>query len=277
MDIVKASELFVQRMKSKNWSEKTIKNYRCQVDLFLRTFKTRERAKEISAIEIEQYLLQKVSVNSRKHARCAIQAFYKLVINQPMKLAHIPWPKKEKKLPQPIEASDIQRMINVCINRKHKAIICLLYGAGLRIGEVINLKPEHIDSRAMVINIIAGKGKKDRIVMLDASLLLLLREYYKEYMPKEYLFNGQFDLKYSERSINQFLKKYAHRAGVSGHIHAHLLRHSFATHALENGVELPFIQKLLGHNSIKTTSIYLHVSRRAIANITSPISHLKLS
>lgn len=277
MDIVQAEKIFVQRMHSKNWSRATIDNYASQVRCFLREFKDRDRARNITANEIEQYLLNKTAVNSRKHARCAIQAFYKLVVQQPMKLAHVPWPKKEKKLPKPIEASDIQRMIQVCTNLKHKAIICLLYGAGLRVSEVLNLKPEHIDSKAMIINIIAGKGKKDRIVMLDDSLLQLLRNYYRKYQPKGYLFNGQFDVQYSQKSINQFLKKYARLAGVCGNTHAHLLRHSFATHALEQGTDISYVQKLLGHNSIKTTLIYTHVSRKTIANIPSPLASLRIN
>lgn len=276
MDIVQAEKIYVQRMRSKNWSGATIKNYTSQLRCFLREFKNRDRARNITANEIEQYLLTKVQVNTRKHARCAIQAFYSLVIQQPMKLAHIPWPKKERKLPQPIDASDVQKIISVCNNLKHKAIICLLYGCGLRIGEVLNLKPQHIDSRRMIIHIIAGKGKKDRIVMLPQQLLDLLRNYFKAYKPKEYLFNGQFSNQYSERSINEFLKKYAALAGVNQNIHAHLLRHSFATHALESGTDISLIQKLLGHNNIKTTLIYTHVSSNIIARTVSPLSNLRL-
>ena len=167
-------------------------------------------------------------------------------------------------------------MIACCENIKHKSIICLLYGCGLRVSEVINLKIKDIDSKANVIYIIAGKGKKDRIVMLDKQLLELLRKYYTEYKPKEYLFNGQFDLQYSTRSINEFLKQIAIKAGVTGNIHAHLLRHSFATHSLEQGIDISYIQKLLGHNSIKTTLIYTHVSKSTIANIPSPLSHISI-
>jgi site-specific recombinase XerD len=276
MDVGKAIELFTQRMQSKNWSDSTIKNYRSQVNCFLQHYKHVPKAKEISANTIEQYLLTKCAINTRNHARCGITAFYKLVINQPMKLAHIPFPKKEKKLPQPIDASDVQKLLNVCTNIKHKAIIALLYSAGLRVSEVINLKITHIDSTKNIINIICGKGKKDRQVMLDASMLQLLRTYYKAYLPKEYLFNGQFEPQYSERSINQFLKKYAALAGIKQRIHAHLLRHCFATHSLEQGTDIRIIQKLLGHNSIKTTNIYTHVSSYLIAKTTSPLAHLKL-
>ncbi len=163
MDIVQAEKTFVQRMQSKNWSISTIKNYASQLRVFLQQFHTRDRARNITANEIEQYLLTKVQVNTRKHARCAIQAFYGIVIMQPMKLANIPWPKKERKLPQPIDATDVQKLLQACRNIKHKAIIALLYGCGLRVSEVINLQVQHIDSQKNIINIIAGKGKKDRL------------------------------------------------------------------------------------------------------------------
>src|SRR6185312_4014346 len=276
MDTVQAEKLFVQRMQSKNWSQSTIDNYASQVRCFLREFKSRDRARNITADEIEKYLLQKVQINTRKHARCGIQAFYKLAINQPMKLAHIPWPKKERKLPQPIDASDVQKLLKVCTNLKHKTIIALLYGCGLRVSEVINMKIKDIDSTKNIINIIAGKGKKDRQVMLAPELLSLLRKYYQAYRPKEYLFNGQFDLQYSDRSINEFLKKYAKLAGIRQNLHAHLLRHCFDTHSLEQGTDISLIQKLLGHNSIKTTMIYTHMSTNIIANTHSPLSSLAL-
>ncbi len=276
MDIVQAEQTFVQRMVSKNWSQRTIDNYASQVRCFLKVFATRDRARNITADEIEQYLNSKDSVNSRKHARCAIQAFYKYVVLQPLKLAAIPWPKKERKLPQPVDASDVQKIISVCLNLKHKAIIALLYGCGVRISEVLNLKPTDIDSTKMIINIIAGKGKKDRQVMLSQDLLELLRKYYKEYKPKKYMFNGQFGGQYSEKSINTFLKTYAKKAGVKANIYAHLLRHSFATHCLEQGTDISLIQKLLGHSSIKTTLIYTHVSTAYIANTPSPLNRLQL-
>jgi integrase/recombinase XerD len=276
MDIVQAEKIFVQRMTSKNWAKSTCDNYASQVRVFLRTFKDRDRARNITADEIEQYLNNNAVINSRKHARCAIQAFYKLVVQQPMKLNHVPWPKKEKKLPQPIDISEVQLLIDACESLKHKAIICLLYGCGLRVSEVINLRITDIDSKRNVINIICGKGKKDRQVMLDASLLEILRNYYSTYKPKEYLFNGQCSLQYSERSINQFLKKYADKAKINKRVHAHLLRHCFATHSLEQGTDISRIQKLLGHNSIKTTLIYTHVSTALIANTVSPLARLNV-
>lgn len=275
MDIVQAEKLFVQKMQCKNWSVKTIKNYSCQVRLFLSDFKSRDRARNITADEIEKWLLQKKSINSRKHARCGIHAFYCLVVNQPKKLVHIPWPKKEQKLVEYITAAEAQRLISVCENLKHKTIMCLMYGSGLRVSEVINLKPVHIKSDMKIIQVIQGKGKKDRIVQLDDNLLLLLRNYWREYRPTNgYLFEGINGKKYSDRSVNQFLKKYANLAGITRNIHAHLLRHGFATSSLEMGTDIRYIQKLLGHSSIKTTMRYTHVSVDMVASIASPLSRI---
>jgi site-specific recombinase XerD len=277
MDTVQASNYFVQKMQSRNFSEKTIKNYNCQILLFLNEFKTRDRARNITANEIEKYLLERVNINSRNHTRCAINSFYKLVVNQPEKLSFIPFPKKEFKLVEYVTVDEMQLIFCVCQNTKHKAIMALAFGCGLRVSEIINLKPQHIDSTRMIINIIQGKGRKDRQVQLPQNLLNLLRDYWKEYNPKGgYLFQGQFEAQYSERSINQFLKKYAKKAGLKRNIHCHLLRHGYATSSLETGVDLRIIQKLLGHNSIKTTLRYTHVSTSLISKTPSPLNCIKI-
>jgi len=277
MDIVKAEKVFIQKMQSKNWSKSTIENYACQVRIFLKVFESKPRAKEISANEIEQYLLSKVQINTRNHVRCGINAFYKLVINQPEKLKFIPYPKKEQKLVEYITAEEIQNILSVCTNLKHKTIIVLTFSCGLRVSEVLNLRPENIDSSRNLINIICSKGKKDRQVQLPIKLLELLREYWKQYKPKGgYLFQGQFEARYSERSINQFLKKYAKLSGIKRNIHCHLLRHGYATTSLEMGTDIRLIQKLLGHSSIKTTLQYTHVSSNLIAKTPSPINLLNI-
>lgn len=272
MDIVQAEKTFVQKMQSKNWSKRTIENYCCQVRIFLNEFKDRDRSRNITSKEIEEYLLTKIQINTRKHTRCGINAFYKLVINQPKKLRLIPWPKKEQKLIEFLDVTEVQKMLSVCENIKHRCIIMLMYGSGLRVGEVINLKPSHIESQRMIINIIQGKGKKDMVVQLGESLLKILREYYIKYKPVNYLFNGQFSDQYTQRSINEFLKTYAKKAGIKRNVHAHLLRHSYATSSLEMGTDIRIIQKLLGHNSIKTTLRYTHVSTSLIQRTPSPLS-----
>ncbi len=277
MNIVQAKELFVQKMNSKNWSKATIKNYASQVDLFLSCFSERDRPRNITAQEIELYMLEKININTRKHSRCAINAFYKLVVNQPNKLKFIPCPKKETKLIEYVTNEEVSLLLSVCNNLKHKSIICLAYGCGLRISEILNLKPKNIDSKRMIINIIQGKGKKDRQVMLPIELLELLRKYWLEFKHNgEYLFKGQFEDRYSERSINLFLKKYATLANMNKNIHCHLLRHGFATSSLEKGTDIRLIQKLLGHNSIKTTLQYTHVATNLIARTPSPLNSIRL-
>ena len=275
MNIVHAKELFVQKMNSKNWSKATIKNYLSQVELFLSCFIERDRPRNITAQEIELYLLNKVNINSRNHSRCAINAFYKMVVNQPNKLKFIPYPKKESKLIEYITSEEAASILSVCHNLKHKSIICLAYGCGLRISEILSLKPCDIDSKKMIINVIQGKGKKDRQVMLPFELLELLRIYWKEFKHcGMYLFKGQTEDRYSERSINLFLKKYAFMANIKKNVHCHLFRHGFASSSIEIGTDIRIIQKLLGHNSIKTTLKYTHISTNLISRTPSPLSSI---
>lgn len=149
---------------------------------------------------------------------------------------------------------------------KHKAIITLAYSTGMRVSEVCNLKIENIDSKRMLIHIVNGKGRKSRFVPLSPAVLSILREYFKEYRPKEYLFNGQFDLQYSHRSCNEIVKKY-----IGKDYHFHLLRHSQATALLESGTDLRIIQKCLGHQNVRTTEVYTHVSNQLLSKINLPI------
>ena len=149
-------------------------------------------------------------------------------------------------------------------------MIALTYSSGLRIGELIDLKIKDIDSSRMIIHIKSAKGNKDRIIPLSEKLLVMLRIYYKEYNPKEYLFEGQKGGKYSTSSFGKLLKRAALKAKINKHITAHTLRHSYATHLLENGTDIRVIQKLLGHNSIKTTMLYTQVSTPTLLNVTSP-------
>lgn len=277
MEIPKWVDRYRKDLEFKNYCTTTIDNYTSQVKSFLSYMdgKFTEPAK-VNATSIKDWVGQGKARNSVAHRLSALKLFYKLTVGQPMKIDYIEYPRKEKKLPQPLDISEISAIINACPNLKHKAIICLMYSSGLRISEVINLKIAHVDGKKQVINIIAGKGKKDRIVMLPESLLNLLRQYYKQYRPVEYLFNGQNSPKYSERSINQFLIRYAKMAGVKRHVHAHLLRHSYATHSLEHGTDLRLIQKVLGHTNPKTTEIYTHVTSALVSKIYSPLSQIQL-
>lgn len=259
--------MYSEDLKLKNYSSNTIENYKSQVAAFLKYFNNvATKPSEISEKQIKQWLLLANSINGRKHRISAVKLFYKLTGKQPLKFKHIEYPRSEKKLPQIIEKQFLLDKIGKIENKKHKAIIALAYSTGMRVSEVCNLMISDIDSKRMIITIRQSKGKKDRIVALSEKILEILREYFKEYKPKEYLFNGQFDLRYSERSCNQIVKKY-----LGNDYHFHLLRHSNATALLEAGTDLRIIQKHLGHASSKTTEIYTHVSTATLQNMALPI------
>ena len=267
MNIGKYVELYSEDLKLKNYSENTILNYSNQVKLFLEYFnKVATKPSEISEKQIKQWLLLANSINGRKHRISAVKLFYKLTGKQPLKFKHIEYPRSERKLPQIIEKEFLLNAINNIKNTKHKAIIALAYSTGMRVSEVCNLKIADIDSKRMIITIRQSKGRKDRIVGLSEKILNILRIYFTEYRPKEYLFNGQFDVQYSSTSCNQIVKKY-----LGKEYHFHLLRHSNATALLEAGTDLRIIQKHLGHSSSKTTEIYTHVSTNIISKMRLPI------
>lgn len=183
-------------------------------------------------------------------------------------------PRKEKKLPVVLSVNEVKQLFEATHNLKHKTLLSLVYSAGLRIGEAISLKVKDIDSNRMLIHIRGAKGKKDRYTLLSESFLLLLRSYYVQYKPSNYLFEGQKRQQYSNTSAQKALKNAVNRINLKKHITLHTLRHSFATHLLENGTDIRYIQELLGHNSPKTTMIYTHVSETSIRKIQNPFDNL---
>jgi len=170
-----------------------------------------------------------------------------------------------------LDRSDIKKLFEKTDNLKHRMMLKMCYGMGLRVSEVVALKIERIDSKRMQVLVQQSKGKKDRYVNLPESSLTELREYFKEYKPKEYLFEGILGGQYSIRSIQAVCQAAMKRAHINKRIGIHSLRHSYATHLMEQGTNINFIQKLLGHNDIKTTMIYTHVSDTNIANVKSPL------
>ena len=164
---------------------------------------------------------------------------------------------------------EVKALFDACDNLKHKAILGLLFLSGLRVGEVLRLKPEHIDRANMVIHVKQSKGKKDRQAPMSENLLRLLEVYYRHYKPKDYMFNGQFGNMYSERSVNQFIKQIGLNAGIKKRLHSHLGRHSCFSQMLANGVDMAVIQQAAGHNNIATTRIYAKVTP-VIINKTTP-------
>jgi len=267
---------FSNEIRRKGYREQTVKNYVSCVDRFLNHFKDRPQPKAVNESDLKAYLAQFKEHNTQRAHHGAIKCFYRYVVRQPEKFKYIEYCKRSKKLPIVFSVEEIQKLFNACGNLKHRAIIALMYSTGLRVGEVIALKIANIDSSRMVINIINAKGGKDRQVMLNQNLLDLLRKYFIEYHPKEYLFNGQSSVQYSERSIAQFLKHYAERAGLNKRIYPHLLRHCSFTHLVEAGTDINLIQRLAGHQSVKTTNLYLQTSHTLISRIQSPLAQIAI-
>ena len=195
MNIGRYIQLYSEDLRLKNYAKSSIDNYCSQVTLFLSDHKNvATKPSEISERQIKEWLLKAQTINSRKHRLSAVKLFYKLTGKQPLKFKHIEYPKSEKKLPIVLSQEEVQKMFSVCENLKHKVILGLLYSCGLRVSELINLKWSNIDRSRMIINIIGGKGNKDRQVMLSDKLIPLLEKYYFEYKPKTYVLNGQFVL-----------------------------------------------------------------------------------
>lgn len=278
MQIPKYTELYRKDLTLKNYAKSSIDNYVSQVTGFLHHYNEKfTEPSKINETAIKDWLLLSNSVNGRKHRLSALKLFYQLTIKQPMKFKYIEYPRPDKKLPIVLSVEEIQRMFTVCENKKHKVILGLLYSCGLRVGELINLKWNHIDRSRNIINIIQAKGNKDRQVGLPTEIIPLLEDYYREYKPKEYILNGQTLLQYSDRSVGEVIKQLAEKANIfNKKVHPHLIRHCYATHLVEAGTDINLIQKLLGHANIKTTNIYLHISHNHISKIKSPLSAIKL-
>lgn len=257
-------------------SEATRKNYKSQIWTFLNHFKNEVEPKAIDNEKIKLWLLEAKTVNSTKHRLCALNSFYKHTVGMPSKIQRIPYPKADKKLPIVLSQDEVQRMFNVCENLKHKVILALLYSCGLRVSELINLKWSNINRSRMIINVIAGKGKKDRQVMLPEVLIPLLEKYYRQYKTKEYVLSSQFSNQYSSKSVGQVMKQLAEKAKINKRVYTHLMRHNCFTHMVENGIDINLIQKLAGHNNVKTTMMYTHISDSLISKINSPINQIQL-
>jgi site-specific recombinase XerD len=192
-------------------------------------------------------------------------------------LFELPRPKKPLQIPRMFSKEDIEKILKAIDNLKHKTILLLCYSSGLRVSEVVSLRVKDIDSNRMVINIRAAKGKKDRIVPLSPTTLKHLRAYFKEHKPTDFFFEGQYKGEpYSSRSIQLVLAAAKKKAGVNRGGSIHALRHSYATHLLDKGVDITYIQKILGHNDLKTTLRYLHVTNRDLSKIESPLEDLDL-
>jgi len=261
----------------RNYAKSSISNYLNQVYLFLSHYNV--DAKQITLPQIKEYFYycsdkKKYSVSSMKHSIFAIKLFYDTVFNKKYDFTFAYKFRNEYKLPNVLSSDDVRKILDVTQNLKHKAILMTIYSAGLRLSELIELKVSDIDSKRGLIKIRQSKGNKDRYVMLSEKLLDTLRDYYSQYKPKSSLFEGQNKEKYSPRSVQQVFKSALEKAGVKKDASVHTLRHSFATHLLEKGTDIRYIQKLLGHKNISTTQIYTHITKDAFDKLKSPLDSL---
>lgn len=269
-----AMKKLVDELRLKGYSSNTIKTYSTEFAQLLYVLKTTpvDTLTEERLRSYFLYCIEKLKISDNHlHSRInAIKFYFEKVLKHPEMFFDIPRPKKPSILPKVLSKNDILKIFDATDNIKHKLMLQLSYGMGLRVSEIVNLKIADIDSSRMQVLVEHAKGKKDRYVNLPETVLPLLRDYYKEYKPKEYLFEGQYG-KYSTRSVQLVFKKALNDARIKKKIGIHGLRHSYATHLLEYGTDISYIQKLLGHNDIKTTLGYTHVSKVQIKNVKSPL------
>jgi len=270
----KIPNAFIEKLRLKRYSHLTIKSYTNHLKMFI-LFYPNEDMDKINDEQIRDYLIylvddKKVSSSYQYQAINAIKFYYEQVLGRPTKKYYLQRPKKEKKLPKVLSEEEVAKILKQISSKKHQAIIYLIYSGGLRLSEVINLRIEDIDSKRKQIRLRGAKGKKDRVTLLSDKVLMTLREYYKDYKPNEWLFEGADGGQYSSRSVQNIFKSALKKSKINKHGTIHTLRHSFATHLLEHGTDLRYIQELLGHNCSRTTEIYTHITKTGMEKIKSP-------
>jgi site-specific recombinase XerD len=273
-----AIEAYTGLLKLKNYSAATLTTYRHWFMIFLCHF-PKHKPSTITKAEVMDFLLayrnsEKWSATIQNQLINAIKFFYEQLLKRPNEFYDLPRAQKPEHLPSVFDEKEIKQLITATENLKHRSMLCLAYAGGLRVSEIVNMKIADIDSKRMVITLRQAKGKKDRQVMLSEKLLVLLREYFKEFKPKLWLFEGQSGGQYSTRSVQEVIQQAKQKAGIKKKGSIHALRHSFATHLHEGGTDITSIKELLGHTSLRTTMIYTHVSRKQLAKIQSPLDKL---
>lgn len=272
-------ESFKLWMKSKRYSPNIISTYKDNLRLFLRYY-SHKAVSDITNEDLIKFnnhyiMANYLSASFQNQVVNAVKLFFSTIENKKLNPELVHRPKREKLLPNVLSKEEVKLILGAPGNIKHKAMLSLIYSCGLRCGELLRLKPEHIDSKRGVLIIKQSKGRKDRIAPLSDKIVDLLRAYFMVWRPKQYLFEGQIaGEEYDERSLQNVLKQSLRKANINKPVTLHWLRHSYATHLLENGTDLRYIQEILGHSSSKTTEIYTHVSTKSIQKITSPFDYL---
>lgn len=259
----------VQELEIRNFSKSTIKSYINSVAKYLE-YSNYKGINENSAREFIQKEIKTKNPSTISHEIFAIQFFFDKILKQKI---NIPRPKRNKTIPEILNPEEIKKMIEVTGNIKHKLILKMLYGCGLRVSEIVDLKKQDLNFNEKLIHIRLAKGKKDRFVKIPESILNDLKNYI-ELEKSDILFPSNRGGKLTTATIQAVVENSARKSNIKKRVYPHLLRHSFATHLLEQGTDLRIIQKLLGHSSIKTTQIYTQISQASIKNIKSPLDNL---
>lgn len=269
-----------EKLVLKQYSYNTLKTYKSWFRQFLLYYSDIE-PKAINSDQIRDYIIHRVredgiSESSQNQLINAIKFYYEKVLGQDRMLYDIPRPKKPKKYPQILSEDEVERIINAVDNIKHKCILLIIYSAGLRLSEAINLRKSDIHEDLNCIYVQGAKGKKDRYTLLSSTLTEVLKEYYRRYQPEYWVFEGIHGGQYSSRSIQALFKRALERSRIKRKATVHTLRHSFATHLIMRGVDSMYVKELLGHSSIKTTEIYTHLSRLELRKLQSPLDYMDI-
>ncbi len=268
----------LEDLRIRNLSERTQKHYIGQVAAFARHFgRSPEQLgpEHIRTWQLHLVEERKVAWSTLNCAVCALRFLYRTTLNKDWAIQHIPFAKPEKKLPVVLSRQEVHRFLAAITNPKHRAMFMVAYSGGLRVSELANLRIEDIDSQRMVIEVRGGKGKKDRFVPLSPKLLDALRAYWRTHRPRAFLFPGADPVRpMATGAIREVCRVAAYKAGLKKRVTPHTFRHSFATHLLEDGVDVRTIQVLLGHGALRTTTRYTHVSTEKLRSIKTPLDLL---
>ncbi|NMM48452.1 site-specific tyrosine recombinase/integron integrase [Marinigracilibium pacificum] len=271
---------YIEKLEMERYSKSTFQTYVYYLSDFLSYIKQEDPGK-FTDDDVRRYLLylihdKKASTSTQNQAINAIKFYLEKIKGEQKKYYWLDRPRKEKKLPEVLSEEEVLRILKAPMNLKHRCMLSLIYSAGLRVSEMINMKISDINSDRKLIHIKGAKGKKDRTTLLSDKMLIQLREYYKEYKPKRWLFEGQGGEQYSASSARSIFNRAKKVARIRKPVTLHSLRHSFATHLLERGTNLRYIQSLLGHSSSKTTEIYTHITSKGMDEIKSPLDNLEI-
>lgn len=275
---------YLEVLFAKGYSRNTIRTYQSLLLRFMMELRLEDEVDlaAVTADRVNRYHAEwmaggKAVAATANQSVNAVRFYFKHVVKVPLVLDDVLRPQKLRQLPKVMSREEIVSLIRAAGNSKHRAMLALIYSAGLRCGELINLQAGDVQLDRSQIRIREGKGGKDRVTLLSGRAVALLKVYLEKYQPKAYLFEGQYGQAYSASSLRQVMRQALKRAGNPVSYTLHCLRHSFATHLLEDGTDLRYIQTLLGHNSSKTTEKYTHVSQKALNNIQSPLDRLDFS